>query len=301
MLTKRGIAVIAGSLMLLAGAATTPAYAAANSNGSVGPFSIQLYDLNPFDGISPSIIWSSLGPGFGSAASVTAIDSAASNFQLNESYGTLAFSSTGVTASTALSGAQANVVGGPSGDSPVGATLSAQGYAYGANIAGENATYSAESIAPSQLFYTDYFTLSANTAMVVKANASVGASTTVGKDNFGEESAYGLAWLSVWGNTSTSGGTGSQNTYAELTAVAGYTVTMNEFFEQIFHGESHSSTGELSGNFLNLTGTSMSGFMRTGVSAFGSSAVAAVPEPEAYAMYLAGLALMGVTVLRRKR
>lgn len=294
---KRGLAAIAGSLLLLAGPVT--AHAAASSSASVGPFTIQLVDLNPLDGILPSIIWSSLSSGFGSQVTADASDTAASNFQFASTYGLNSFSGIAVTANTALSGAAASVVAGPNTLSPAGATLSASGYAYGTLVANESSTYSAESVAPSHLAYQDYFTLSANTALIVTANATANAATSVGKQTgYGEEYAGAGAWLSVWNlTTSQTGGVGSQNTYAELNAAAGYAVASGP----TYLGESQSLSGPLSGSFLNLTGTSMNGFLKAGTYALGSSMVAAVPEPETYAMYLAGLALMGATVWRKKR
>ena len=293
---KRGLAAIAGSLLLLAGPVT--AHAAASSSASVGPFTIQLVDLNPLDGILPSIIWSSLSSGFGSQVTADASDTAASNFQSASTYGLNSFSGVAVTANTALSGAAASVVAGPNTLSPAGATLSASGHAYGTLVAGQTSTYSAESVAPSHFAYQDYFTLSANTALIVTANATVNATTSVGfQTGYGGEDAFAGAWLTVWGLTSQTGGAGSQNTYAELNAAAGYAVAPGP----TYLGESQSLSGPLSGSFLNLTGTSMNGFLKAGTYALGSSMVAAVPEPETYAMYLAGLALMGATVWRKKR
>lgn len=119
------------------------------------------------------------------------------------------------------------------------------------------------------------FQLTANTAVTFSVNYGLEAYATAA----GEASSTTMS-LSVTGNG------GSATDFASTSASFASGMTSN--------------AGTLSVSFANSTGSKVLGTLGGSVSSSGFGAVAAIPEPGTYAMFLAGLAAMGAVARRRR-
>jgi hypothetical protein len=279
--------------------------AASYSSASLGPITITLYDLNPSDGILPSIFWNNNIYSTNNYVSTNAYDHALQVYQSNSNFGTLIGTNNSVTANSINSSATATVVGGADPQSIVGVTLNVSGHSLGGDSQHEASAF-------SPYYNNTPFTLSAYTTVVFSAFASVSVETTVGGDYTGQEYATAYAGLSVIGGQlggTGLNGSGIQSSSSNYTAFASSTSSYvwndaTQSYDYIISGQNKSSSGVVGVAFTNLTNNTMNGDFIATASANGNSSVALavtnVPEADSYALMLVGLGLIG-SVIRRNQ
>jgi hypothetical protein len=277
-------------------AAAAPASADALSSARMGPLVITLYDLDPGDGLAPSIVFDN--PGLPSHVHASAISSGDGyDSQIGEATWPVAHGAA-TSAVSYLAQVYASVAGSPSNPSLIFSSLSMTGAAQA--LSGNAASYDAYARVP--YFTNEGFTLSAHTLAVFSSDAVVDARTTLGYDPLSgrTESASSGAFIDVESGAASADGN-VQRSDAFLSADAGYHWDGTNWV-----GESVSEEGLLTVPFVNLTATNAAGQFYAGAdisgltaTAFGGAASAA-PEPETYVLLLAGLGL-GAGMARRRR
>jgi hypothetical protein len=285
---------------LIAAIGAAPANASVSATATFSDFSVTLFDLNPTDGVTPTITWNSSYSNYATYTNAYTYDKngyGANGYSYH--YGQLdaANSSTATLshASATASAGASSVAGTPSG------SVSASGSAFATQTSG-GTSFNATAYDPYSSYVT--FTLSANTVAVFSAKATTQATTSVGYDSLNKtsESANASASLSVSG---TNGVNGSQNASDSLYANASYSYIYQQNpqtgkWEYVYSPQSVLNSGKLSGSFVNSSSGNKTGSLFMGVSVNGYTNIAAVPEPESYAMFLAGLGLVGAVVRRRR-
>ena len=200
--------------------------------------------------------------------------------------------STNVNYGSALAGA--SVTGGNtttlSGEGEYTSVISAMSASGGSGSpsAGGNASYNATAQLPYGWWSQNFF-LGNNTALLITANATVSAENTVGFDGVYSESAYSSLSLSISGAGPT--GSGSQSFSDGIsTGIWGWAGTDTQ-------------NRTMAAAFLNTSGGDLYGYLTMQANVSGSSSVVStpVPEPETYAMMLAGLGALGFIGRRRKQ
>lgn len=303
-MNKLGIIALAVSAHLAA-----PAGAASFADASLRDFTITLYDLNPSDGIAPSITWV-LGP-LDNRSVVSGIAVSANPYQSRQYFNTgdNIFSPVRDSAATNFSRSAARISGAGGGQDVNGLSFRARGSTSGVPRAGssfEAASFIADAL-PHGLNIAE-FMLTPNTAVRFSGNASARAGTTIGTVErngriFGEVAQAHVA-LEVVGPGSN--GEGNQFSGRSINLSAGTLVgdvpsALTGRNHVIFRPETFAEKGRLTAFFVNRTGAGLSGFMNLNAGVSGDSFyVSSVPEPESYAMLVAGLGLMGCLARRRK-
>lgn len=270
----------------LAGMAQGAAASATSASG-LGAVTITLIDLDPNDGITPSILFAPDAGGntggvvSGELRSWTQDDEAFREFR-SQGYGLASSVSAG--RDTAMASASGTITG------LAGAGFAALGV-QGQAGSGPAARGSYDVTAQSAWVG---FTLSANTAVQFSASGwAQGATSTGGDPETGWDEAGGaLVALHA-------AGAGADGTLvwddAEHIATASY--VLDELGN--VHGDTQSWNGLLSVSFSNLSGASADGIFTADARAFGHSAVSAVPEPATGLMLLGGLGLVAALTRRR--
>ena len=265
----------------LAAMVSLPVMAASSASASLGPITVTLFDLDPFDAIAPSITFA--GPGMGSDSYVNtwaseAIPSGGSNSPLG---GGAPWAP--VSTSDTAGGASASAsISGPGMASLT--SVSASGSA--ADVFGpptNNAQY--YGVAHPMLGYSS-FALTAKTLLIISAPASIAAAAS-GPAGYYSHYASADVYLSLHGPGASGGG--SQSSVDQLA----YT---NYAYNSSF---SHTDSRLLGASFVNLTTGPLSGYLYNYSAVYGLTS-APVPEPGTYAMLLAGLGLVGSMVRRRR-
>lgn len=287
---------LAASLAL----AAAPVFATATSTATLSNFTYTLYDMDLNDGITPSINFIAYASGYGTrvtgqAESVNASPEAA-GFDLTapDSFAALAGME-----STELSYAGAQVVG--NGTLAGFQSLSAAGGAHGAD--GYSGKYSANAYVPYQ--YGD-FTLTANTLVVFSATSTVSGSTSGSAYGAYGQNENAAAWttMSVYGDGPSGSipGSGSGDQYSS-TSLYGLATSQFDGASGLTLADAQTLSERMSVSYLNLRPGEWNGTLAMNTQAWGGSniAVTAVPEPQTYAMLLAGLMLLGSTARRQKR
>jgi hypothetical protein len=284
------------ALAALATVGTAPAHAAATSSASFTDITFELIDLNPADMLAPTITFVT-DPGAASyvhaEVSVFDPDNGTDGANLTKTgVRSTTSKSTNVNYGSALAGA--SVTGGNtttlSGEGEYTSVISAMSASGGSGSpsAGGNASYNATAQLPYGWWSQNFF-LGNNTALLITANATVSAENTVGFDGVYSESAYSSLSLSISGAGPT--GSGSQSFSDGIsTGIWGWAGTDTQ-------------NRTMAAAFLNTSGGDLFGTLSMQASVSGSSSVVStpVPEPETYAMMLAGLGALGFIGRRRKQ
>ncbi|UCV21921.1 PEP-CTERM sorting domain-containing protein [Ferribacterium limneticum] len=266
----------------------TPAMAAVSASATISDFTITLYDLNPLDGIVPTITW----------ANVSGIDpnmATYTNANVSGQYGT-SYTNNYMPVGE-VNSSMASIFNAAASATITTNSLSASGSATATSAGGNGKSFTASA---QNYNGGGSFQLSANTAVVFQANASTQASSTVGYDSStgNGESASANAVMTV--NGVGASGNGSQNSYDTTSSFVG-----NYYWWYPNSPSTQSTSVTLAGAFVNMSAGLLTGTIQLGANASGStnvvaSAIAAVPEPESYAMFLAGLGLIGAMARRRQ-
>jgi hypothetical protein len=278
----------------IAAAFATPAMAAVSASASISGLTITLFDLNPGDGIAPTISWSnsSYDENYGTSTSASAYGPyGASNTYNYTPFGEVNSSAAAINGAAANANIAASAnPGAPSGlYSASGSAAATTPYSSkGFNAAAQNGSFASSS-----------FLLSAYTAVVFQANASTQATASVGYDFLSGQNEYANAQAFMSVNGPGASGNGSQSSNDSISSVI-----QNYYWGDGFPANTQSSA-LLAGSFVNTSAASLSGAFQLGVNVSGNTnvvtlAVAAVPEPETYAMFLAGLGIVGAMVRRRQ-
>lgn len=287
----------------IAVAFATPAAAAVSSSAAITDFSVTLFDLNPGDGISPTLTWTDpYGYYAGSYTTAYTYDSNGYGLTGYASNWAALGSGNGSSATLPQATATATVASSAQTLTPSG-ILSASGNAYATPTSGTT-TYVANAYEP----YYNYtsFMLSANTLAVFSATAVTHATTTVGYDWTAGQSESASASASLNVNGQGASGNGSQSSYDTTSSSASYVYDGYTFdpvsgsYQYNYLPMSTTSTATLAGSFVNTSMGDLTGHMYLAVQASGSTNVVAVPEPESFAMLLAGLGIIGAIARRRQ-
>ncbi len=271
-------------------AAVGPAFANASSSASFGNLVITLTDLNPNDGIAPSMSFQTWGHAYILGESLGWGDTADHHVFTHtaaQQKGALSDVAQGSWSSASASLVAANTVAGFT-------SLSASGM----GLSGLDGYGAYRSYASGQDPFLNEFTLSANTMVTFSTTAAMHAQTSMGYNLDADQDEYANAHvlLGVFGSTY-DGQQFSDGQEGDLSA------TFNVRDDGTTEGVSASWSGMLSASFSNATAYDATGQMQAFVSTEGWSAtwdgVTPVPEPESYAMLLGGLALIGGVARRR--
>lgn len=255
-----------------------PAFAASSSSANIGPLTVMLFDLDPLDNVAPSITFNDLGYNYVYA---DAYQDPFGAYQENYSVGPWTPNAAGASAGVAQ--ASASIIGPAVAN---GTMISASGSVadFHSPNNGEYAEYYAHAYAPAD----QYFTLSANTVVVISGAAHV-AVTGTGTSSY--DSAEAGAYISIYGPGG--GGGGSQS--------ADDSISLSISDAGPF---SYIDSRSLGVSFVNLTGADMTGNLLVQAYVYGetySYPANPVPEPENWAMMLVGLLTLGSLARHRRR
>lgn len=271
---------------VLAGMAHGAAASATSASG-LGAVTITLIDLDPDDGIAPSIVFApdtggnSGGVVAGELRSWTADEESFREFR-SQGFGLASSVSAG--RETTMASAHGSITG------LAGAGFSALG-AQGQAGSGPEARGSYDVTVQSAWAG---FTLSANTAVQFSASGWAQGTTSTGGDPATGWDEAGGALVGLGAASFDSDGTLVWDDDQHI-ATASYTLDG----AGNVHGDTQSWSGLLSVSFSNASNASADGIFTADARAFGHSALAPVPEPATGLMLLGGLGVIGAIARRR--
>ncbi|MTV38283.1 PEPxxWA-CTERM sorting domain-containing protein [Duganella radicis] len=284
---KRFLMHILAAACLAASAGT--ACANASSSATFGSLVITLTDLNPHDGIAPSLSFSAnghayvlgetLGWGETEEESIYAYTAAQQQGVLSgHTHGDWSSASSSVAAADTLAGFTALSASG-------GAASGLDGHgAYRSHATGSDP-------------FLNSFILSANTRVTFSTTAAMSVQTSMGYNLDADQDEYANAHMLLAVNGSVDGIDQSDVQERQLSA----TFAVRDDGSTM--GVRDSWSGLLTASFSNTSALDAYGTMQAFVSTEGWSAnwdgVTPVPEPETWAMLLAGLALVGAASRRK--
>jgi hypothetical protein len=275
---QRHLLVTAG-LALAASLATAPSWAAVSSSAQMGPLRLQLFDLDPSDGITPSLQFTNMGSNTSLYTLATTPTPYAYDMQIE--IGTTPWQPGSIAALAGVAQASAAIEGsGSAADTRLWAAGGAGNF--DSPYSFESARYSGSADAP---LMGGVFTLSANTFAVLSGVAAVAASGTA--TTVLEEYAAATVHIELAGLGG--GGSGAQSAQDTL-ATGGYGSAQPFSF---------SSSRLLSVSFLNLTTDDLSGTLSLTANVSGYVYATPVPEPRSWALLLVGLTAVGWRARRR--
>lgn len=268
-------------MVVAASLAASPGWGTVSSSAQIGPLRVQLFDLDPDDGIVPTLQFSNMGTN--TSLYTLAMTPTPFVYDMQIDAGSVPWQPGAVAARAGVAQASAAIEGTATA---AGTRLSASGAAgnfdslYGFDVA----RYSASADAPLP---GGVFTLSANSFAILSGVATVmaaGTATTVL-----EEYAAATVHIEIAGM----GGGGSGNQSAQDTlATGGYGSARPFSFE---------GNRLLSVSFLNQTSGDLSGSLNLTANVSGYVYATAVPEPRSMVLLLAGLAAVAWCGRRRQR
>lgn len=289
-----------------------PVHAEATASAELRAVQLQLVDLAPGDGITPSVTFAPFGASQG-RASISFNRPGSSGSEESTFSGLFGAWSPGAASVDGLFGRSSASLVGPG--SPAGSTLRVAGSATGPGggfcLPGQfdfntcftaSANFSA-SASPDGFFAS--FTLSPNTLMVLRGDLSISAAATGGGlvDQFSffqssnSDSASANFSMQLSGPGPLGNGSQNSNDGRSVNAFAFY-----DTFNRVFVPSSNSFTGSVAVSFTNLTNDPLSGNYALSVSAsgfaFGDARL--VPEPGTWALMLGGLAAVAALARRRR-
>lgn len=266
-------------MALAASLAASPGWATVSSSAQVGPLRVQLFDLDPDDGITPSLQFSNMGSNTSLYAMAMTPSPYAYDMQID--FGATPWQPGSLTAQAGVAHATAAIEG---TGSAAGTRLWAAGTAgnFDSLYSFEAARYNGSADAPLS---NSAFTLSANTVAVLSGLATVAAWGTA--TSVLEEYAAATVHIELAGMGG--GGSGSQSAFDTL-ATGGYGSARPFSF---------GNSRLLSVSFLNQTAGDLQGTLSLTANVTGYVYATTVPEPRSWALLLAGLAAVGWRARRR--
>jgi len=259
----------------------TSAFAASSSSATLGPLNVQLFDLNPLDGITPSITFASDAGQSSTYAYVYQPNPYAYDVQNN--YGATLWGDVSSSAMTSLAWASSSLSGAAA--TGHGATLTAAGATadFTSPSYYDSASYNASTTSHTS---GSPFTLSANTALVISAAATATAAAN-GHNLSYADNASASASLYLWGAGPS--GAGSQSAYDSASV----------YRDSYLNGPwTATDSRTLGAAFVNLTSGDMSGYLQLSVDADGNTYASPVPVPAA--VWLMGSGLLGLAGIARR-
>ncbi len=265
--------------------------ATATASASIYELSFTLIDLDPTDGVAPSLTFNDpYGYGYTAYGSAYANQNNSAGIYVNDSnsftapYAANAFVSAGSASATA---------GGSS------ATASSTNNAFSATatstLTGDPASTSdygnagATTYPNNYYYYNQGFTLGANTLLLVKGKYALSATV----DATGTTSDYAQAYVYLYGSFDS--GTG-------ITQSAGLSKSMTVYGDSANYLQSDSKSGTFGFSFTNYAPTAGTGsFYSSYAGAYTYVATASVPEANVLALALTGVGVAGLGGARRRR
>lgn len=271
-----GRKLVAATACLVASLACAEASANTSASASLSLLEIQLFDLDPADGIAPGVSFTTT---VGTTAS--SVVSYAPNFfqyQMNNGVGAFGPVEANAAPPNGAVGASASISGSPFAAGGLSLVTSAFANATG-NTLGSSGAFLMDGP------YPESFLLTPETRMVISAAAT--ATATADQWPMYYEQATGNLLLELAGATSD----GPQSSTAQLLATAGYSYGPSSF---------DSASGELSVSFVNATASSSSGTFVGQAMSYAYTLAPAVPEPANGTLLLMALGAFGLCSMRRR-